>query len=174
MADETVGRRWLQPVKLSRVATSPELMDPWRSRVLHNQWVREEDSFGPKYRWDCSSRFLAMVQVTFHCWFQVPRPLDFWDPPTVSLSHCLYWCWWCYDFEYCLMSEGVYQSPSHWDIFLPVRVYLFNCIDMYVLLQYDIGSICHFGSVLVRSHPGATGSRVKNTSSFMFPYTIVI
>ena len=39
--------------------------------------------------------------------------------------------------------------------------------SMYVMLQYVIDYICHFCSVLVRSHPAATGAEWKNIFSFI-------
>ena len=108
--------------------------------------------FGKELCW--SWRLLVVDPVTFHRWFRVPRPLEVLKPtrrPVVSLLMLMlmmYWCWICWCLKEFIRAQSLgYLSPcqSH---------YVSNCIDMCVLLQYDIVSICHFGSVLVRSHPG--------------------
>ena len=144
----------------SGVATSQELMYPWRSSDILKRYVlMKKILFGERI----PSVLKTLGRGYNHFSLLISSSKTFGNFKTHPPSRCLI----AYDdvddvlMLNMLISEGVYQSPSI-VIFVPFRETLFsNCLDMYVLLQYDIVSICHFGSVLVRSHPGAMGVEWK-------------
>ena len=85
----------------------------------------EEDSFREKNAVDPEDSWL-WIQSLFIVDFKFQ---DLWNFETHRPSYCLI-AYVDVDVDdvlmlNMLMSKGVYQSPSHWDIFLPVRVTLY-------------------------------------------------
>ena len=124
-------------------------------------------------RW--SWGYLVVDPITFHRQFRVLRLLGFVRSTHRPMSHWSCWCWCCIDVEYVDVLREFIRAQSL-GYFSPRQGQaMISCtdIDMCVLLQYVIVSICHFGSVFVRSRAGPRGSSEKY-HQFHVPYATVI